>query len=78
MFIEILFMAPIDMFSRLNILAQLWLNLSTVDREMRFINVIFSGELIENFGLKLIDYGFIYHRDRFAPQDDMHWFLLEK
>lgn len=38
----------------------------------------FAGDLIEAYGLKLVDYGFIYKRDNFAPQDDIHWFLLEK
>lgn len=38
----------------------------------------FAGDLIEHFGLKLVDYGFVYHREHFAPQDDVHWFLLEK
>lgn len=38
----------------------------------------FAGELIEQYGLKLIDYGFIYKRDNWAPQDDITWFLLEK
>lgn len=38
----------------------------------------FAGELIEQYGLKLIDYGFIYKRDNWAPQDDINWFLLEK
>ena len=37
----------------------------------------FAGELIDRFGLKLADYGFVYHRDVF-PQDDITWFLLEK
>ncbi|MDB2528262.1 methyltransferase domain-containing protein [Alphaproteobacteria bacterium] len=37
----------------------------------------FAGELIDNFNLKLIDYGFVYHRDR-HPQDDISWFLMEK
>lgn len=37
----------------------------------------FAGELIDNFNLKLIDYGFIYHRDK-HPQDDITWFLMEK
>ena len=39
----------------------------------------FAGELMDKFGnnLKLIDYGFVYHRDTF-PQDDLTWFLLEK
>jgi pseudaminic acid biosynthesis-associated methylase len=38
----------------------------------------FAGDLIDNYGMKLIDYGFLYHRDTWAPQDDMTWFLLEK
>jgi pseudaminic acid biosynthesis-associated methylase len=38
----------------------------------------FAGELIDNYGLKLIDYGFVYKRDNWAPQDDITWFLLEK
>ncbi|MDQ0345809.1 pseudaminic acid biosynthesis-associated methylase [Ancylobacter vacuolatus] len=38
----------------------------------------FAGDLIDSYGLKLIDYGFIYKRDNLAPQDDIHWFLLEK
>ncbi len=37
----------------------------------------FAGELIDGYGLKLLDYGFVYHRDAY-PQDDMTWFLLEK
>jgi hypothetical protein len=28
--------------------------------------------------LKLIDYGFCYHRDPQEPLDDITWFLLEK
>jgi len=38
----------------------------------------FAGELIDTFGMKLVDYGFVYRRDNWAPQDDMTWFLLEK
>ena len=39
----------------------------------------FAGELLERFdGLKLVDYGFIYHRDSNFPLDDLTWFLLEK
>lgn len=38
----------------------------------------FAGDLIDNYGLKLIDYGFIYKRDNWVPQDDSNWFLLEK
>ena len=38
----------------------------------------FAGDLIDGFGMKLIDYGFTYKRDNWAPQDDVTWFLLEK
>ena len=39
----------------------------------------FAGELLDRFpDLKLLDYGFSYHRDPVAPQDDLNWFLLQK
>ena len=39
----------------------------------------FSGEMMGIFqDLKLIDYGFVYHRDPCFPQDDITWFLMEK
>jgi spore coat polysaccharide biosynthesis protein SpsF len=39
----------------------------------------FAGEMLDRFpGLKLVDYGFCYHRDPLFPQDDVTWFLLEK
>jgi len=38
----------------------------------------FAGDLIDSYGLKLVDYGFVYKRDNWAPQDDITWFLLEK
>ena len=38
----------------------------------------FAGELMDRFGLSLIDYGFTYRRDNYFPQDDCNWFLLEK
>jgi pseudaminic acid biosynthesis-associated methylase len=39
----------------------------------------FAGEMLEQFSdLKLIDYGFVYHRDNYFPQDDITWFILEK
>ena len=40
-----------------------------------------SGKLFMLDGypdLKLVDYGFSYHRDKYFPQDDITWFLLEK
>jgi hypothetical protein len=38
----------------------------------------FAGELMDRHGLKLVNYGFAYHRDNYHPQDDITWFLLEK
>lgn len=37
----------------------------------------FAGEMIDRYGLTLVDYGFVYHRDKFK-QDDVHWWLLKK
>lgn len=39
----------------------------------------FCGELIDrHHDLRLIDYGFAYHRDPDFPQDDINWFLIGK
>lgn len=39
----------------------------------------FAGEMLDRFAdLRLIDYGFQYHRDPNFPADDITWFLLEK
>lgn len=39
----------------------------------------FAGELLDKFkALELVEYGFIYHRDKQFPQDDFTWFLLKK
>lgn len=39
----------------------------------------FAGEMLEAFpALKLVDYGFVYHKDPIFPQDDITWFLMEK
>ena len=38
----------------------------------------FAGEILDKYkNLKLVDYGFAYHRDIY-PQDDLTWFLLKK
>jgi pseudaminic acid biosynthesis-associated methylase len=38
----------------------------------------FAGEILDLYSnLRLLDYGFVYHRDQF-PQDDLSYFLLEK
>lgn len=38
----------------------------------------FAGEILDRYpDLRLVDYGFVYHRCSF-PQDDVTWFLLEK
>ncbi|MBT6169600.1 MAG: pseudaminic acid biosynthesis-associated methylase [Flavobacteriaceae bacterium] len=39
----------------------------------------FAGEMMDKFpNLKLVDYGFFYHRDYNFPHDDTNWFLLKK
>ena len=38
----------------------------------------FASELISKYDLDLIDYGFIYHKDNWIPQDNLNWFLLQK
>ncbi len=39
----------------------------------------FAGEMLDKYlDLKLIDYGFVYHRDNNFPLDDSNWFLLKK
>ncbi len=39
----------------------------------------FAGEMMDKYpDLKLIDYGFAYHRDTSFPMDDLNWFLMEK
>ena len=39
----------------------------------------FAGEIMDKFqNLKLVDYGFAYHRDNNFPLDDFNWFLMEK
>lgn len=38
----------------------------------------FAGEMLDLYpGLRLVDYGFYYHREP-LPQDDITWFLMEK
>lgn len=47
--------------------------------EERLFKRDFAGEIMERYPqLKLIDYGFSYHRDPNFPQDDITWFLMEK
>ena len=39
----------------------------------------FAGEILDMFpSLKLVDYGFVYHRDNTFPLGDVNWFLMEK
>lgn len=39
----------------------------------------FAGELMDKYqDLRLVNYGFVYHRDSNFPLDDLTWFLLEK
>ena len=46
--------------------------------EGRLFKRDFAGEILDRFPtVKLADYGFAYHRDAIAPQDDLTWFLME-
>lgn len=48
-------------------------------RESKLYKRDFAGELMDKYSdLKLLDYGFQYHRDYLFPADDVNWFLLEK
>lgn len=39
----------------------------------------FAGEILEKYlDLDLLDYGFIYHKDKAFPRDDFNWVLLQK
>ncbi|MBM7518716.1 pseudaminic acid biosynthesis-associated methylase [Nocardioides nitrophenolicus] len=39
----------------------------------------FAGEILDRHPeLSLLDYGFVYRRDRSFPQDDITWFLMER
>lgn len=39
----------------------------------------FAGEFMDRFpDVRLLDYGFQYHRDKNFPMDDVYWFLMEK
>ena len=39
----------------------------------------FAGEFMDRFSdVRLLDYGFQYHRDKNFPMDDVTWFLMEK
>lgn len=40
----------------------------------------FAGDMLDLYSdLRLVDHGFIYHREaKYSLQDDMNWFLLEK
>jgi spore coat polysaccharide biosynthesis protein SpsF len=47
--------------------------------EDRLFKRDFAGEILDLYPeLRLVDYGFAYHRDVKFPQDDISWFLLEK
>ena len=47
--------------------------------EDRLFKRDFAGEFMDKYpDCKLIDYGFVYHRDNAFPMDDVTWFLLEK
>lgn len=39
----------------------------------------FAGDMLDRYDdLELLDYGFVYNRDRAFPLDDISWFLMRK
>ena len=45
----------------------------------RLFKRYFAGAMLDRFpDLRLVDYGFQYHRDPNFPADDVTWFVLEK
>ena len=47
--------------------------------EERLFKRDFAGEIMDKFqNLKIVDYGFAYHRDNNFPLDDFNWFLMKK
>lgn len=47
--------------------------------ENRLFKRDFAGEMMDKYSdLRLVNYGFVYHRDFNFPLDDLTWFLLEK
>ena len=39
----------------------------------------FAGEMLARYAdLRLVDYGFVYHKDPVHPQDDVTWFLMQR
>lgn len=38
----------------------------------------FAGEIMDLYGVELVDYGFVYRRDNYFLQGDISWFLLQK
>ena len=47
--------------------------------EDRLFKRDFAGEIMDKYPeMRLIDYGFAYHRDPNFPQDDINWFLMQK
>lgn len=46
--------------------------------EDRLFKRDFAGDMIDRFGMTLLDYGFMYRRDNYFADDDVTWFLLEK
>lgn len=54
-------------------------SISYRDHEDRLFKRDFAGEFLDKFkDVRIVDYGFAYHRDPSFPQDDITWFLLEK
>lgn len=38
----------------------------------------FAKEMISEYNLKIVNYGFVWSKDKYFPLDDVNWFLFEK
>lgn len=52
-------------------------NTVTIDHRGNALYKRDYGKIMDLYPLELVDYGFVYHRDKF-PQDDITWFLFKK
>ena len=60
-------------------MAEFTLPANSVVHQGKLFKRDFAGEFLDRFAdVRLVDYGFAYHRDPNFQQDDISWFLLEK
>lgn len=54
------------------------LEISYRGHEEKLFKRDFAGEIMDLYNVKLVNYGFVYHKDNLFALDDITWFLLEK